>query len=403
MGLGKSATAIRAANLANVRTCLVLTPLVGVTNWFREWQKFSTFPTAVRIVSYSKLHEPIEIEAWDLAILDEMHWLKSPTASRTQKVMGTNGLLSKCKRIWGLSGTPCPNNASELWVFLFACGVTTLSYPKWVETYCDSYRWGARRERVTIKGTKRSQIPQLKTLMSEIMLRRMKSDVMDLPPLVFETVYVGVGPVDLEASQSFIPWARRENDFFLQLEKEAAMVRAAMEKDGALNLVPTSIATLRRYCGIQKVEAAAEMVTNELKSGEYRKIVIFAVHQEVIETLRAKLKPFGAVTIYGGTPQVKRQRHIDKFMGDSECKVLIGNIQACGTNINLTKSSQVLFVELDWVPGNNAQAAARCHRIGQEESVTVRILASSNPIDDKIVKTLERKTQELSLLLTASR
>ena len=63
--------------------------------------------------------------------------------------------------------------------------------------------------------------------------------------------------------------------------------------------------------GMQKVAYVAELIAEELRNNAYEKIVIFAIHRDVVEGLRQRLKEFGAVTLYGGTPDKQRQKNID--------------------------------------------------------------------------------------------
>jgi SNF2 family DNA or RNA helicase len=62
----------------------------------------------------------------------------------------------------------------------------------------------------------------------------------------------------------------------------------------------------------------------------------------------------------------------------------------------LTAAHQVVFIEQDWVPGNNAQAVMRCHRIGQSKPVHVRFFAIAGSLDEKVSRVLRRKAQELT-------
>ena len=110
------------------------------------------------------------------------------------------------------------------------------------------------------------------------------------------------------------------------------------------------------------------------------------------------IRDSGAVTLYGGTNADTRQKNIDKFQNNPKCRVFIGNIQAAGTGITLTAAHEVAFIEADWVPANNAQAAMRCHRIGQTKPVRVRFFSCAGSVDEDVMNTLRRKAYELSRL-----
>lgn len=71
--------------------------------------------------------------------------------------------------------------------------------------------------------------------------------------------------------------------------------------------------------------------------------------------------------------------------------VLVCSMQAASQGLTLTRASNVAFLELDWTPAKHDQAEDRCHRIGQESSVTAWYLLASNTIDDTMADVLARK------------
>lgn len=439
MGLGKSAQAITAADAISAKRVLVLCPAVARDNWYREIKKFSSKGRHFEIVynkqfkikdtdsvicsydlaPYINVYLETERQNFDVLILDESQYLKSPTTVRSQMVFGKTGLCRKTKRIWALSGTPAPNNVSELWPIFFTFGVTTLDYEAFVKKYCTYIQ---RSYRLQITGTKQETIPEIRKLLEKIMLRRRKDEVMkDLPPIFYNQIYVEANEVDLELTPSFFKYQEpfsEKNALKEKLEvQESAittLIRASeLQQTGelqtaiagvqkTLEAMAGSVATLRRYTGCQKVKGIAELLAFELENKLYNKIVIFAIHTDVIEYLRNALnKDFRATTLFGGTPPEKRQRHIDSFKHDPNHRVFIGNIQACGTAIDLTAANQVLFAEMSYVPGENAQAIHRCHRYPQKNPVMVRFVSLANSYDDRVTDICLKKTRELTRVFDA--
>lgn len=400
MGVGKSAQAIRACDFIRAKKVLVLCPASVVENWRREFEKFKIAPemkaTVISYDHYLKYFDDFKLFKWDVIILDEAHYLKEPTAKRTKAVFGMDGAIRTAPRVWCLSGTPAPNNASELWVMLYTFGFTTLTYEKFIDKFCHSYQ--VKNFRRQISGTKTNKIPELRELMSGFILRRTKEEVLpDLPPIYFNYLFIDAHEVQfpaelkaklnherkiLEAELTDIELMPPENDFELIARLEG---------------LAQSIATLRRYTGIQKAQACSMLIEQELNDGAYEKIVIFAIHKDVIDILKKQFP--GAAVITGETPQGKRQKEIDRFQNSPSCKVFIGNIQAAGTGITLTAASNVLFVESSFVPSDMSQAAMRCHRIGQVNSVYVRTVCVPNSIDEKICRIVEKKTKEIAKLI----
>ena len=425
MGLGKTAQAIRACDLTRSTKVLILCPAAARVNWLREFETFSILPRTFRIVktrtpdlnhldsiicSYDlaqDLNEHLKDHHFDALILDEGHFLKNHTSKRTKAVFGVAGLIRKAARCWVLSGTPAPNHAGELWPMLYTFGATPLKYEGFIKHFCNSYASPRGRGVRCITGSKVQAIPELKVLLKKIMLRRKKEDVMtQLPPITYADVVVEAGFVDIDVESSLIQWlwpVDRRKELLEQLNKERQLLEDVTGQAGfgpggmrLLEAMAQSVSTLRRYSGLQKVEPVVELIASELENNAYEKVVIFALHRDVIEGLRVRLKAYKPVTLYGKTPPEQRQKNIDKFMREPKYRVFIGNIHAAGTAITLTAAHNVVFIEQDWVPGNNAQAAMRCHRIGQTKPVLVRFIGLAGNIDEKVSRILKQKARDLT-------
>lgn len=119
-------------------------------------------------------------------------------------------------------------------------------------------------------------------------------------------------------------------------------------------------------------------------------MVIFAHHRDVIGALHGA---FGSTSvIYTGETSLRdRQAAVERFQTDESCKIFIGSISAASVGITLTKSTQVVVVEQDWVPGNMFQAEARLHRMGQRDTVNITHFVLSGSLDAKIAKVLIAK------------
>ena len=79
--------------------------------------------------------------------------------------------------------------------------------------------------------------------------------------------------------------------------------------------------------------------------------------------------------------------------------VIVGQIRACGTAIDLSAARHAYFLELDWVPASNMQAANRLVAIGKKEPVTVDVVTVPGSIDDRVQKILLTRARELAMLI----
>src|SRR3984893_7159739 len=124
-------------------------------------------------------------------------------------------------------------------------------------------------------------------------------------------------------------------------------------------------------------------------SGE--RLVVFAHHREI---QRAILERFPeALHILGEDSPRARDRALSAFQAPhaAENQLIVCSIEVAGQGITLTRSSNVVFLELDWTPAKHDQAEDRCHRIGQQDAVNATYLLAAGTIDETIATLLERK------------
>ncbi len=67
----------------------------------------------------------------------------------------------------------------------------------------------------------------------------------------------------------------------------------------------------------------------------------------------------------------------------------------------MSAATEVLFIEREWSPNDNLQAAKRCDLYDQKRAINVRFVHIANSIDEKVGKILRRKTRDITLLFDA--
>lgn len=409
MGIGKTFISLLALRMAMSSDALVVCPAVAVSNWAREagrvdpdLQVFTVRSGSDRIpadadlvvVSYDlmcadAIHHQLASRAWSVVAADEAHYLKSTDAKRTQAFWGVGkyrgrGIAEMAEHVWCLTGTPMPNNVSELYPLL-ASGmpdvVGKVTEDAFVRAYC---RCIPTDYGLKIIGNK-PEAMSLLDRMGDRYLRIRKDDVLsELPPMQIETMVVSGG----EAAET----ARKLG------EEYRAQVQATLD-----GMPPTDhLASLMRLIEMAKAPAAAELALELVGAG--RKVFIVVKHRDVIAYLADLLDPVGVGVIHGGVAHRGRDKVIADFT-EGDTKILIGQVQAAGTAITLHgggKCQDVIAVSLDWVPATNAQAFARVHRIGQPGSVLVRVLALENSVDELVAEALARKTRMIEEVFHAA-
>lgn len=392
-GLGKTATAICAADQVGARKLLVLTPTVVASNWCDEIQRWSPgratqlvrtsrtkFVSTTVVLPHSLIaKQAIQVQIRnmkpDVVIVDEAHAFRTPTAQRTRAVFGHThhyGVFYDAPKVWYLTGTPMLNNPSDLWGLIKDCApeqiwldgpFRPMNYREFIAAFCTTRPNPFARGQVIVTGVRNAE--RLKSILSTFSLRRLKSDHLSLPPKIWGTVALeGVAPPEAPA---------------VDLSDLDALRRSV------------SFAEYRRTCGIIKARVAASYITQELESEN--SLVVFAHHREALDVLQLELErnDVSVRRIDGATPTLQRGLHVADFQRGT-VRVMLCNIQAAGVGITLTASRRVVFLEQSWLPGENAQAADRCHRIGQTGVVSCTVLTLRGTADAEVDDALMRRT-----------
>ncbi len=416
MRLGKTPQAITACDKVRASKVLVACPAIARPVWkehFKEWSsegrsiqtltnpgQYIEAENTVAIASYDYIRSnkaDLVKNRWDVLIPDESHFLKSINAQRTKAIFAKGGLGWFSDRIWCLSGTPAPNNPSELWPILTAFGLIRMTYYDFVNYFCTTNGDGKPT------GARADHVEELRAIIKKFTLRRLKKQVApELPECTLEDVPV-------ESSTEFLDLIRpiECDDMMIRAQGQARDLKIALDKIPAdqhaqyMTLNADNYVTLRRVNAILKTPAAFETIKFEIENNLVDKLVIFCYHREPIKLLANLLPAEGIKTgvLYGGTPEKKRESAIKAFKRPSKeggSRVLVCQILAAGTAIDLSVACEGIALEEDWVPGNNAQAFERMGGYKQTNPISIRKLYLPDSIDVEVARTLTRKEKELS-------
>lgn len=386
-GLGKTAQAIRAANIIGARKIGVIGPAIARYNWFAEFRKFSREPVDLFYQSYGVLSRRDQrglsaLFDFDVLIFDEAHFLKEPTASRTQQALARDGWAGGARRRWFLSGTPMLNHAGEMWPTLytqFARCISVdgkpLNYAEFTARYC-VFRRGYKGK-AKIVGSK--NLEELKTRIAPIYLRRpwQKGAMPELR----------VSTYDLTADTAVKRLKEQEPE-------DAQLLLRYME----LSKVPdAALARYRRLAGLAKIAPTVDMAVEHIKNGQ-GKLVLFAWHRDVIDGLVKGINDrlgAGAARGVNGAVSARQAAQTVADFQEGDLQVFVGQIVSAGTAITLTTASDVWLVEASWTPAENEQAIKRVWRRGQQSLCVARFLVLPGTLDGAQMTRLARKTEDI--------
>ena len=377
MRVGKTPQAILAAQKVGAQKVLVVCPAIAVAHWEREFVRWWPQDTVALVRSYDRAKlqwDSLTSQRWDVTIVDEAHFAKNPEAQRTKLVYGKNGLGWCSDRLWALSGTPAPKHAGELWPMLRAFGVVEMTYAEFVGRYCT-----VNPLTLAITGTHTDMIPELRALLDKVMLRRKRKDVApDMPDIDFNFLEVTpTAKVDLK-----IPAGLSDAQLDAWLESQQAV-----DKED------------RVAVALAKVGPLADEIEFAIHNNLLDRTVAFGWHIEPLKALVRSLmaRDIRAELIIGATSQTEREGILQRLR-DGTTQVVVANILAAGTAVDMSSASHAFMLELDWVSGNNVQAANRLISMEKTEKVTVDVVTWPGSADDRVQKVLLRRVAQLATL-----
>ena len=396
MGLGKTTSTVIASLESDIKKVLIVCPSSLKINWKREIELYSDENVLIvegkkwgstfkyYIINYdilknfhttentedSDAYKIILNEGFDLAIVDEAHYISNSQAQRTKLL---NDILAKIPKVWLLTGTPMTSRPINYFNLLkIVNSPLTLNWKSYVLRYCKGYQFRVGGRKIwNTSGA--SNLDELREQTKAVVLRRMKTDILDLPEKI-------ISPIWLELKNSFYDDELTE---FLRISKEN-------RKKESLTVTLNRLMKLRQLIAIEKVDHTCELIDKVLEQG--RKVIVFTNFTMSLDMIYEK---YGkkAVVLDGRMSKDRRQQSVDRFQNEDKVKVFIGNIKAAGVGITLTAADTVIFNDLSFVPADHSQAEDRAYRYGQKNSVLVYYPVFENTIEMTIYNILQKKKE----------
>lgn len=368
MGLGKTIQAI--ATMVSLRNTgathfIVICPASVIVNWCREIQKFSK----LRVIAVHGLSRESALKDWQrtggvavttyettayfkfpdnftysLLVVDEAHYIKNPSTNRSKN---TKAIAEHAERLLFMTGTALENKVDEM------INLIKLLQPSIA---------------MQISGMKElSSAPQFKETVAPVYYRRRREDVLtELPEL-----------------SEIKEWCQ------LSDSEERRYEETVFRKNyNAIRRVSWNVPDLKDS---GKAKRLLEII-EEAKS-EGRKVLVFSFYLDTIRKIAGMLGSQCTEPINGSITPTRRQEIIDDFDKAPAGQVLVAQIVAGGTGLNIQSASVVIICEPQLKPSIENQAISRAYRMGQARNVLVYRLLAENTIDEKITDILARKQE----------
>lgn len=418
MGLGKSLQALSVVaidfQMGYASRMLVVAPASLKGNWHEEIIEHTHFKSVVLdgtpkkrsaiiedfkdsdnhilIVNYEQviphLKELNEI-GFDVVVYDEAHYIKNYKAKRTKASQGL-----RAKRYFLLTGSPMLGHVNDLWSLLYRIDPSMENYWRFVNRYCV---FGGFKDKQIVGVKNRDELYER---LQSYMVRRLKSDVLDLPDKHYVTIKLDLSPLQRKLYDEVMEEMR--------VGSPDPTAATPMEIENAL----TKFLRLKQICGTPstlefdedgiaypdesaKLDRAVEMIQEIVQEGE-RHVVVFTQFRGVLAAMQARLDKdkIPSYTLHGDVPSSERVPVVTAWKNDNPAAML-AMLQVAGVGLNMTAARDAIFLDKLFVPKLNEQAEDRIHRIGADKTqpITIYNLMMRNTIESRVEQIIRTKNR----------
>ncbi|KAJ3257872.1 Chromodomain-helicase-DNA-binding protein 1-like [Boothiomyces macroporosus] len=369
MGLGKTIQTIAFVQsaMARISPVIIVVPLSLLMNWMDEFQKFAP---NIKVAAFHGTKE--ERNNQKLLTPNEAHKLKNPNSLIHKALLS----LSVPHKLL-LTGTPFQNNLQEMQSLLAFCNP-------------DYFDFDTKEE------LGKNCITEFAKLVDPLILRRTKERVLDLPDISESIVYT---PLTKLQKKVYLSMLSKDYSLF---EKKAAGVHnllVQLQKCSNHPYLFPGVEPEPFTQGEHLVDASGKLLVLDgilqyLKEKD-RKVLIFSQMTKMLDIVQDYLdiRGYDYERLDGSIRGEDRNQSVQTFQ-QNKTFVFLLSTKAGGVGLNLTAADTVIFLDSDFNPSNDRQAAARAHRIGQTKEVKIIRFISPHSVDEYIWRRAQQKEQE---------
>ncbi|XP_075416551.1 chromodomain-helicase-DNA-binding protein 1-like [Tenrec ecaudatus] len=421
MGLGKTCQTIAlfiylAGRLNDEGPFLILCPLSVLSNWKEEMERFApglscavytgdkeerahlqpdlkqesrfhvlltTYEVCLKDASFLKSFP------WSVLVVDEAHRLKNQS-SLLHKTLSEFSVVFNLL----LTGTPIQNSLQELYSLLSFVEPDVFSKEQ-VEDFVQRYQDIAKES---------DTASELHKLLRPFLLRRVKAEVAtDLPQKTEVVLYHGMSALQKKYYKAIL---MKDLDAFenemakkVKLQNVLSQLRKCVDHPYLFDGVEPEPFEI----GDHLIEASGKLhLLDKLLAFLYsrgHRVLLFSQMTQMLDILQDYMdyRGYSYERVDGSVRGEERHLAIKNF-GQQPVFIFLLSTRAGGVGMNLTGADTVIFVDSDFNPQNDLQAAARAHRIGQNKSVKVIRLVARDTVEEIVCRKAASKLQLTNMI-----
>ncbi|OLN21891.1 DEAD/DEAH box helicase [Domibacillus antri] len=324
---------------------------------------------------------------FDMLVVDELSSFKSPSSNRFKAL---RKIRPSFKRFVGLTGTPAPNSLLDLWsqVYLIDRGERL---GKTMTQYRNRYFYPAQTDpvnpRVVYKYEPRPEAEKnIYELIDDICVSMKAKDHLQLPERIDNIVTVTM------SAKERAEYGELERERILEcVSGDIVASTAGVLSQKLLQL--SNGACYNENQGVQHIhDRKLDALEDLVEGAQGQPILLFYSFKHDRDRIMKKFKR--AVSIDAD--------HAIERWNNGEIELLLAHPASAGHGLNLQYGGHIIvWFGLTWSLELYQQANARLHRQGQEQTVIVHHILTSDTIDQRVLDVLQGKEKGQEALLAA--
>jgi SWI/SNF-related matrix-associated actin-dependent regulator 1 of chromatin subfamily A len=438
MGCGKSYQIASAASILLSKDILDAVLIVAPMSLLRTWQDELRFAglndfmvisgtpkqrekalqsnARVFVVHYEGLRiESARLSEWmknrkTMLVFDESQRIKNLQALTTKAAQLLRPFAERCVIA---TGTPIANRPLDLfsqYLVLDKGRTFGVRFAAFKNTFCEIEVHKIQVGRRTIPIEKFLGVrngAELHKRITQTSLRRLKSQVLDLPPVIYKD-YV----VELHGEQKTL-YAQMRDNLRLEVTNMTAQELKSAQNSIAVKLLrlaqissnPALIAPKLEQNGVKFSEV--DDILEDVLADETKKVILWTHFVENVSRLVEKYaEKWGAVGHTGEMDVDERQTSVGRFRDDVTCRLFVATPQSAKEGLTLLPrdgkmvADTMIYLDLSFDSASYVQSQARFHRIGQaaERCLVIHVLGDGT-VDEYIRKAVVEKIRTATRVL----
>ncbi|KAM7054458.1 chromodomain-helicase-DNA-binding protein 1-like isoform 3-T3 [Molossus nigricans] len=327
---------------------------------------------------------------WSVLVVDEAHRLKNQSSLLHKTLLEFSVVFNLL-----LTGTPIQNSLQELYSLLSFVEPDVFSKEQ-VEDFVQRYQ-NIEKEAESAS--------ELHRLLQPFLLRRVKSEVAaELPRKTEVVIYHGMSALQKKYYKAIL---MKDLDAFenemakkVKLQNVLSQLRKCVDHPYLFDGVEPEPFEI----GDHLIEASGKLhLLDKLLAYLYsrgHRVLLFSQMTHMLDILQDYMdyRGYSYERVDGSVRGEERHLAIKNF-GQQPIFIFLLSTRAGGVGMNLTAADTVIFVDSDFNPQNDLQAASRAHRIGQNKSVKVIRLIGRDTVEEIVCRKAATKLQLTSAIM----